>query len=419
LKILVVTNLFPPLSIGGYEAMCAAVTKGLEHRGHRVDVLTTSYLMPHEVPNQANVFRVLVPINLWPGYPNGYWPHTPFDLLWWAYRNVRVCTRLVETGGYDLVYLWKMGGLPFAFVRWLQDRDIKVVMSIHDRWLLERPAYSMDPWLRLWRKKIPMPLQDPVMTIARRIMGASLPIDPPVLEDFDCHFPSHDLARAHEAAGWDLNRCAVIYNGVDLARFVGNARDFRRRPVRALFAGRLHPEKGVAMAVGAVARMCSENCDPPITLTVVGLAQDEEFNRTLQHKATSAGRSITFRDAVGADDMPRLYAEHDVLLFPSTVLEGFPLTVVEAQASGMLVVGTATGGSGEALVDGETGLLVAPGSEHDIVARLQWVLQNPERAASIASNGQRFAQNHFGVDRMVEETEAFLVSSVGRGVPIE
>jgi glycogen synthase len=173
------------------------------------------------------------------------------------------------------------------------------------------------------------------------------------------------------------------------------------------------------MAVGAVARMCSENCDPPVTLTVVGLAQDEEFNRTLQYKAKSAGRSITFRDAVGADDMPRLYAEHDVLLFPSTVLEGFPLTVVEAQASGMLVVGTATGGSGEALVDGETGLLVAPGSEHDIVARLQWVLQNPERAASIASNGQRFAQNHFGVARMVEETEAFLLSSVGHGVPIE
>ena len=84
--------------------------------------------------------------------------------------------------------------------------------------------------------------------------------------------------------------------------------------------------------------------------------------------------------------------------------EAFPLAILDAMACGVPQVATDVGGTAEAVLDGETGLLVAPGDPAALAERIAELLLDPERRermgeAARARHGERFA-----ADRMVAET---------------
>ena len=69
---------------------------------------------------------------------------------------------------------------------------------------------------------------------------------------------------------------------------------------------------------------------------------------------------VTFHEPVSKDEMPAVLQQFDVLIFPSIYEEPLARMTQEAMASGLVVVGTTTGGTKEILRDGETGLTFAP-----------------------------------------------------------
>jgi glycosyltransferase involved in cell wall biosynthesis len=106
---------------------------------------------------------------------------------------------------------------------------------------------------------------------------------------------------------------------------------------------------------------------PGVQLTIAGCAVPEESIR--RAFASSAQSSIHIRPFVARSDMPALYAAHDIFVLPSLV-EGMPLVLLEAMASGLAVVTTESSGMTDLVEDGHDGLLTIPGDAHSLLVAI-------------------------------------------------
>ena len=92
------------------------------------------------------------------------------------------------------------------------------------------------------------------------------------------------------------------------------------------------------------------------------------------------------------------------LFVMSSVTEGLGSAVLDAMAMGLAVVGTLAGGIPEAVVHGETGLLVPPADPGALAQAIVRLLKDPASRASYGQAGQARVAKHFGVDELVEGT---------------
>lgn len=113
---------------------------------------------------------------------------------------------------------------------------------------------------------------------------------------------------------------------------------------RLIFAGRLHPEKGIYTLIETLHRLSyeGEKLDWRVSIVTAGL--NVESGRTLEHmlQAYPYAKLIPAQNSV--KDMARLLARHDVLLMPSVFNEPFGMLSVEAQHAGCRVVASNIGG---------------------------------------------------------------------------
>jgi glycosyltransferase involved in cell wall biosynthesis len=190
-------------------------------------------------------------------------------------------------------------------------------------------------------------------------------------------------------------RVAVVHNGVDPDRYAaaGAGREAGRRRWRIdpdelvlLYVGAVVPEKGLLHLLHALARL-----DParPFRLLVAGGAglwptADEPYPEETGGYAgavreAGAALSVTWLGVVPRDELPGLYALADLFVCPSVWDDPFPLVNVEAMAAGTPVVASRVGGIPEAVVDGETGLLVPPADPAALAGALTSLVDDAER----------------------------------------
>ncbi len=104
-------------------------------------------------------------------------------------------------------------------------------------------------------------------------------------------------------------------------------------------------------------------------------------------------------------DVPRLLALMDLVVLPS-LEEGFPNAILEAMAAGKPVVATRVGGTPEAVVHEETGLLILPGDPRALADAILRLLEDPPLAEKMGKAGRARVVSMFSVDKMVTQMEA-------------
>ncbi|MDP3920671.1 MAG: glycosyltransferase family 4 protein [Candidatus Omnitrophota bacterium] len=183
-------------------------------------------------------------------------------------------------------------------------------------------------------------VQTPVLTT---IHGFSSPQIMPLYEKYrDGYFVS--ISESDRAPG--LNYLATVYNGIDLA-----AHEYFDQPGEELvFLGRIHPDKGVHLAI-EVAREQERN------LIIAGIIQDEKYFKE-RVEPWIDGKKICFIGAVGPKEKNELFKKAYALLHLNTLKERFGLVLAEAGASGVPVIAMDQGSCREVIRDGETGFLV-------------------------------------------------------------
>jgi glycosyltransferase involved in cell wall biosynthesis len=103
------------------------------------------------------------------------------------------------------------------------------------------------------------------------------------------------------------------------------------------------------------------------------------------------------------EDVLQLVKSADLFVM-SSVTEGLGSTVLDAMAMGLAVVATTAGGIPEAVVDGETGLLVPPGEPEALASAILALLENGDRRLAMGAAGRIRVAESFGLDRLLEGT---------------
>lgn len=157
-----------------------------------------------------------------------------------------------------------------------------------------------------------------------------------------------------------------------------------------LFVGRLSPEKGVSvLADAAIAlRDIAPGFDEPIS--VVGDGADYE---KIKNNSRICLKGFLGRNGV-LDEMGRARA----LVLPSLWYENFPMTIVEAFASGLPVIASRMGAMTEIIENGVTGLLFEPGDSQDLARKIAWASRNADQMDRMGKEARRMYEQRFSAD---------------------
>ena len=195
----------------------------------------------------------------------------------------------------------------------------------------------------------------------------------------------------------------VISNGVDVDCFrqSGSTQALRAdlglgdRDVVVTIVGRLSPEKGHRTFLEAARRLCSNNRDN-VKFLIVGDGPMKDELRAEVTRLNLADRVIFtgFRN-----DMPEIYALSDVMVNASSI-EGLPMTLLEAMASGVPVVAARTGGIPEIVKDDETGLLIDPNDVEDLRAKIEVLIDDRCKSQRLAAAAFEFVTLNHSCERM-------------------
>ncbi len=235
-------------------------------------------------------------------------------------------------------------------------------------------------------------------------------------------YPAAEAARAVRGKG--LPPIVEIPPGVDLDRFRPLA-PHEREEARADFGlplegplvvsvSRLVPRKGMDVLIDAAVRLRADL--PTLTVAIAGRGRDHD---RLSGRIAEYGAPVRLLGAIADRDLPSLVGAADVfaMLCRNRWLgleqEGFGIVFLEAAAAGVAQVAGSSGGAGEAVVDGETGVVVRrPTDVASVVRSIERLLCDTGLRATMGAAARRRAEASFDYDLLAPRLAAAL-SGVG------
>jgi glycogen(starch) synthase len=409
MRILFISDFYPPNVIGGWEQLVRDINQRLQARGHVTRVLTSTY-GPNALNQEQGVDRLLT-------LESDLYHYDPLKTLRHKAqlkRNLKQTLETISIFQPDVVFIHGMWNLTRG-VAWQAEqlRPGRVVYYVANDW-----PYAIDVHTSYWRDSA----GKPVLKQAKKWL-ALIPLKIAERENRNFHLRFEHVLCVSQAVKDDLVRNAgippehlrVVYNGVETDAFVppqewDNRRD-RHPNLSLLYAGSLVPHKGVHTAIEAMAVLAQKSDLDAVTLTIVGSGHPEYEARLKKLvDEEKLGRRVSFWGRVSREEMPTVFQKFDVLIFPSIWQEPLARTTQEAMASGMAVIGTLTGGTGELLIDGETGLAFEPEDAAALAQRIEQLQRDPGLFMKLAKNGRARVLRHFDIRRMIDEIEACLSS---------
>lgn len=188
-----------------------------------------------------------------------------------------------------------------------------------------------------------------------------------------------------------------------------------------LHPARLLPWKGVHVSVDALALLAQGGVDARLVITDTAQIADwdgelgEYRARILATIAAHGlGNRVELRPA-RYQDMPALYEDADVVIYPTVAAEPYGLVPLEAMSARRPVVAGRCGGIPETVLDGVTGWLVTPGDAAALADRLAALLADPATAQRMGEAGRRRVLERFALDGYVDGMlQAYRVASMAK-----
>ncbi len=404
-----ISNLYPPHAIGGYEERCRQIIDLLRGRGHEVRVLTSTHVVGRET-REGHVHRRL--------RIHGFFGHPWLGILRLygleKHNHAVLREELVEFRP-DVVHVWNLGGLSKTLMVTLKESLVPVVYDVSDHWIAR--SLRADVWLKWWNGDAGGVSARIVRILLRatglaRIIMRQAPVLPWSELHFDrIYFCSDALKQLTLAKGWSLAHAAVIFCGVETVKFTH--RPSNDRFARLLWVGRLNEDKDPLTAIRALDQLAARG-NTTLTLDLYGRG-DEAYVQMLRQTAAELGveERVNFRSA-NADEMKRVYADYDALLFTSAWAEPFALTPLEAMAAHLPVVSTLEGGSAELIRHGENALAYSVGDATDLATQVQRLEADPALRRRLAVTAEAEVATRFDLGVIMTQIETYLRESVNR-----
>lgn len=413
MKILLLSNYYPPHEVGGYEQLCRDVAERLAERGHTSAVLTSDRGVVEGQKAQEPGIHRLLRIQPEPGTRLGTVGQFFLTRRQAEAHNRSVFRSIVQQLRPDVVFIWNLQGLPQELT--IDAEALPGVAVAY--WLAGYTPAEPDLFWRYWTHP---PSQRSFLNETKgmlsRIALAQMRREcKPARPQMRHVAVVSDYMRRKGLAENTLPAHAeVIYNGVEIDSFYRPAPPpDAPPPINLLLAGRVSTDKGIHVAVEAVGKLAQARPQRAFRLLIAG-SGPAEYLAQLQQLAASYDVTdlISFLGWLPRERMPELMHACHVLVLTSIYPEAFARVVIEGMAAGLAVVGTLVGGTDEVLENEVTGLACAAEDSTDLARQLGRLLDDPQLRYRLACQGQETVLTHYTLEHMVEQLEVLLERAV-------
>ncbi|MBI2410240.1 glycosyltransferase family 4 protein [Candidatus Kaiserbacteria bacterium] len=190
----------------------------------------------------------------------------------------------------------------------------------------------------------------------------------------------------------------VINNGINFEKFHDPALSLGGREDSIVTVGALNPAKGYDVSLAAFAKARAEL--KSLRYYIVGNRGNAAYFAALEQQAARLGvrEDVIFQENLSHEELVKLYRKAKLFMLPSLTLdsdfEGFGLVYLEAGACGLPVIGSLDSGAEDAIINGETGLLVPQNDPHAVAEAILKIMKETGLAERMAESGVRWAKAH-------------------------
>ena len=394
MRILFVSNLFQPEVLGGYEIGCSQVVESLREAGHDIEVLTSS-LVPK---GNRDFVHPLLDCSIWATLRDMPRLAKLRYLVRREKHNIRVFHEVLRSRKPDIVYFWNLGHTSRCLAVLAKQAGLHTGLFAFDLGLL---SDDNDLWTSQSRLIMGSPSRL-AQSLFLRAAGFFIGRPAVKLSEFDfVHCPTRFLDRKLKAGGLRAKSWEQIPWGVDTEIFhPGEAVE----PGKILFTGQVAEHKGVHILLEAFSQLVRRHPISTMQLTIAGPILDANYKRRLDAMVEENGLAdhVEFTGRVERADLPDFYRRHAIYVFPSLWEEPMGIGILEAMASGLVVVCPGTGGSGELFTDGESGLLFKCGDSDDLVKKINTLLKNRGFAREVGRQATVICKRKFNFSITVD-----------------
>ena len=357
-----------PATFGGVEKHVEEISTRLAARGHKVTVFTRPYYLREAFERRVRPSYLISPnglqVNLLPSLPTKHLDAFSHTLLGTLHSLARE---------YDLLHYHGLGPATLSILpKFLRK---KIVITVHGL------AWQSDKWNQLakiylkWGERVSARIPDSLVVVSQSLKT---------------YFQ-------------DKYHCKTIYipNGVNLPFLNGNqgVEFLRSRGLKEkeyiLFVGRLVPEKGVHLLLEAFRNLKTEK-----KLVIAGgSSYSDDYVRELQNRTDP---SVVFCGYVYGEELDSLYRDAYLCVFPS-LLEGMPLTLLEALSYGQAVLASDIPEHREVLKD--QGAYFHSQSAADLSEKLKLLLSDKNSFPGNQSTRRDLVAQNFSWDKAVDALE--------------
>lgn len=400
MKILFLTDRYPPLYKGGYELRCRDVAERLADLGHDVFILTTTFGLKRE-KIEGNVFRLL-------GYCGWEMINSHRNFLaahvlraFLTRKNYWTTRGILKKTAPDIVYVSQLSNASVLPVLAVHKCGIPYVFDIEDYWLIEcKDYYAVKN--NLFRR------------ILRFVLTGVWHLDE--LNFANMCFISNHVKQKYIVADFRDVNFRVINKGVDtVSPAESRPLDRGLQSVRLLYAGRLSEEKGVHVVIEALRYLLDKLKGREITLDIIGSGEEAYSEKLKQRARAVLGEGlVTFKGHYSQSDLFQCFKNYDMVLLPSLWEEPSGGIIVEAMAHGLPVIASRIGGIPEFIHDGVTGIFVAPGSAKEMAEAIEGLINKPSAYELMSANGMREVQEKYSHEKITGQIDEYLHAVVSK-----
>ena len=446
MKILVVTNLFPPHLADTDDFRCQNVTDALRERGHTIRVLTSTFGLAsdsgHTARNVGSTADQQDSVVQRRMRLNGAFGLAAVaglgDLRELEARNNAVLREAIAEFAPDLIHVWSLRGVSKSILLTLRRASVPVAFHVSDTWLADE--LREDPWLAWWHRET-VPAMHKIQRAGLELSGqrAKWDVETPTFIEpgtsrlptiFDpstdagfkpnsfaefqlrrIHFSSPALQTATAQAGFRVAHGEVIHPGVDTQAFHGDVKPAIAPVKKFLIVTRLTRHCGVHTAIEALRLVRAKGAKA--TLTIHGRG-DSEVQAKLRTQAVQGEVPVEFRSSGSQRDLPGVYRAHDAFLHPVEGEESFVGAPLEAMACGLPVIVNQDYAAEDLFRSGESCLSFPSGDSGLLGNRILELIQTPNLACQIAQVGQNEVLSRYQFTTAVEQIERYLEETVAQ-----
>ena len=198
------------------------------------------------------------------------------------------------------------------------------------------------------------------------------------------------------------NATLIYGSGVDPELYKADSGTDRRRPIRIVLAARLLWSKGVGEFVEAANKLASKH--PDVEFLIAGKVDTASSDHIPQEVLESWNADANVRWTGFVHDMVDLLSSASIVVLPSYYREGVPKVLIEAAMIGRPIVTTDAPGCREAVVDGQTGLLVPTRDAHTLAEALDTLICDDDMRVRFGSEAREMAIRKFSLENVLTET---------------